>query len=89
MSIDLFAQTLLANCQQVGQIITNVSGSSPAEVTNFIDLWMFTIANYHSGSGCLTKALFSSGSPYTWENAVAELEAECPGTRDYVEEITK
>ena len=89
MSIDLFAQTLLANCQQVGQIISNVSGNPPVLVTNFMDLWLFTIANYHSGAGCLTRALIAAGSPYTWENVYPKLEAECPGTKNYVDEVTR
>ncbi len=89
LSIGLFAQTVIANCQQVGQVITNVSGKSPVEVAEFVDLWLFTVANYHSGAGCLTRALLAAGSPYTWENIVSELEAECPGTQNYVEEVTK
>lgn len=88
-SIDLFAKTIIANCQQVGQIITNVSGKSPGAVVDYIDLWLFTLANYHSGAGCLTRALFAAGSPYTWDNIVIELEKECPGTQNYVEEVIK
>ena len=88
-SIDLFAQTIIANCQQVGQIVTNVSGKSPSEVVDYIDLWLFTVANYHSGAGCLTRALFDAGSPYTWGNIITTLEADCPGTQNYVQEVAK
>jgi hypothetical protein len=89
-SIDLFAQTIIANCQQVGQIVTNISGESPGFVSSYEDLWRFTLANYHAGPGCLTNAMNASrGRPLTWENIAPELETECPGTQAYIESIAK
>jgi hypothetical protein len=88
-SIDLFAQTIIANCQQVGQIVTNVTGKSPGVAANFEDLWKFTLANYHAGPGCLTNAIYSASGNLTWENVSSELELDCPGTQSYVDQIAK
>jgi hypothetical protein len=89
-SVDFFAQTLFANCQQVGQIITNVTEESPGIVSSYDDLWRFTLANYHGGPGCLYEAVDSvSGKTITWENITNKLESECPGVTEYVENIAK
>ena len=89
-SIDLFAQTILANCQQVGQIITNARGRSPGAVASYDDLWRFTLSNYHAGPGCFSNAISAAaGRPLTWENVAPRLETECPGTQNYVESITR
>ncbi|HEY61231.1 MAG TPA: hypothetical protein G4N95_01135 [Anaerolineae bacterium] len=90
-SIQLFAQTLQANCEQTGHIITNITGKSPGEVSTYEDLWKFTLANYHAGPGCLMKAIKSvpSGTPINWETTAQYLETDCPGTVDYVKQISK
>ena len=88
-SIDLFAQTITANCQQVGQIVTNATGKPPGAAANFEDLWKFTLANYHAGPGCLTNAIYASSGNLTWENVFPELETDCPGTQSYVDKIAK
>ena len=89
-SIDLFAQTIYANCQQTGQIITNARGKSPGSVSNYEDLWRFTLANYHAGPGCFSNAInAAAGRPLTWGNVAPRLETECPGTKNYVENIAK
>jgi hypothetical protein len=89
-SIDLFAQTILANCQQAGQIVTNNRGEYPGLVALYEDLWRFTLANYHAGPGCLSNAIQSlANSPLTWANIAPRLERECPGSEDYIEGIAK
>ncbi len=89
-SIDLFAQTILANCQQAGQIVTNARGEYPGSVASYEDLWRFTLVNYHAGPGCLSNAIQALASrPLTWENIAPRLERECPGTQNYIEGITK
>jgi hypothetical protein len=89
-SIDLFAQTIMANCQQVGQIITNATGKRPGVVASYEDLWLFTLANYHAGPGCLSKAIAgTSGASLTWDKIVERIESDCPGIQEYVGEIAK
>jgi len=89
-SIDLFAQTIKANCQQVGQIITNARGKIPGTVASYEDLWRFTLANYHAGPGCVSNAIYAiPGQALTWENVAPKLNSECPGTQKYVEDIAK
>ncbi len=89
-SIDLFAQTILANCHQVGQILTNARGKVAGSIASHEDLWRFTLANYHAGPGCFSNAIqATAGRPLTWENVGPRLETECPGTQNYVENITK
>jgi hypothetical protein len=89
-SVDFFAQTLIANCQQVGQIITNATEESPGAVSSYDDLWRFTLANYHGGPGCLYEAIDSvSGTMIQWEDITNKLENECPGVTEYVENIAK
>ena len=89
-SVELFAQTLKANCQQAGQIVTNVSGETPGAVSSYEDLWRFTLVNYHAGPGCLSTAINEvSSQTLTWEDVSAELSVECPGAEEYVEKISK
>jgi len=89
-SIHIFAQTILANCQQVAQIITNARGVPPSEVSTYEDLWHFTLGNYHAGPGCLSNAIYATaGQELTWENVAPKLDLECPGAVDYVTNIAK
>lgn len=90
-SIDLFAQTIQANCTQVGQIVTNLTGQSPGAVASYEDLWRFTLSNYHGGPGCLQNALkeLPQNKPMTWENISPLLDEECPGVVEYVEKVSR
>ena len=90
-SISIFARSLLASCEQVGQIIYNETGRTAGDVSLFEDLWKFTLANYNAGSGCLANALqkaINSGYPITWENISLFLEpGACQASIDYVNDI--
>ena len=89
-SIDLFAETVIANCQQVGQIITNATGETPGAVSSYDDLWRFTLVNYHAGPGCLSDAVYrTSRIPITWEDVAHNLDLGCPGVTDYVAKIAR
>ncbi len=92
-SISIFASSLLANCEQVGQIVYNESGHSPGEAATYEDLWRFTLVNYNAGSGCLTNAIQETRSkrlPLTWENVSQFLEpGACEASIDYVTDISK
>jgi hypothetical protein len=90
LTVDLFADTLLANCQQTGRIIANVSGQYPAELMAFEDLWRFTLVNYNAGPGCLASALtgmLQTGAPFEWARLTEHLSPACEGGVQYVETI--
>ncbi len=56
-SVRVFGHTLLANCEQAGRIVRNVSGGAPGEAASYEDLWKFTLVNYNAGPGCLGEAI--------------------------------
>ena len=57
-SVKIFAEGMVANCEQVGRIIRNVTGKDPGQVSNFEDSWRFTLVNYNAGPGCLSDAIY-------------------------------
>ena len=90
VSVSLFAETILGNCSQVGQIITNEMGRIPGEILSYEDLWKFTLVNYHAGSGCLAEAIndvHDEKKILNWDNLALALESVCPNGLDYVAEI--
>jgi hypothetical protein len=90
-SISIFARSLLANCEQVGQIIYNTTRRAAGEVSLYEDLWRFTLINYNGGPGCLSGAIertISSGYLLTWDNVIQHLEpGVCQISIDYVNDI--
>ena len=91
-SIKLFAQTLLANCEQVAQIVYNGTDQIAGRVSEYKDLWRFTLANYHAGAGCLSYAIYTTWSSVNridWENVSAHFTPPCQGVISYVEKIAR
>jgi len=91
-SIKIFAQTLLANCSQVSRTVYNATMSSPGEVSNYEDLWRFTLANYNAGAGCLAHAIHTTRQqrlPLIWEHVSTNFTDACQGAIIYVDNITK
>lgn len=91
-SIDLFSQSLLANCAQAGHILERETNQIPGEVATFEDLWRFTLVNYHAGSGCLAGAVqevLAAGKSLSWQHVSAALDASCPNAVTYVEKVTQ
>jgi hypothetical protein len=91
-SISLFAQTLLANCEQVSQEVYNASKQIPGTISSYEDLWKFTLANYHAGPGCLSYALYATwgrGGPMDWQHVSQNFTPACQGVVDYVNQIAK
>jgi hypothetical protein len=90
-SISIFARSLLANVEQVGQIIYNATRQEAGQVSTYEDLWRFTLLNYNAGSGCLANAIqgaVNSRVPLTWQNVIQYLEPGiCRSGIDYVEDI--
>jgi hypothetical protein len=90
-SISVFARSLLANCQQAGQIIYNSTQKMPGDVSSYSDLWKFTLANYNAGPGCLTSALqttLQQGEPLDWSHVSLHLEPACQSAISYIDEVS-
>jgi hypothetical protein len=91
-SVGIFARTLLANCEQAGKIIENVTGRPAGESASYEDLWRFTLANYNAGAGCLADAVQvadASGLDLTWKNVADNFLPGCKPVVQYVEDITR
>jgi hypothetical protein len=90
-SINIFAQTITANCAQTGQIVQNATGVIPGGITTYEDLWRFTLVNYHAGPGCLSNAVnqtFTSNQGMNWINVASNLEPGCQSAITFVDKIT-
>ena len=91
-SVSVFAETLEANCGQVGQIIYNDLQTAPGQVSSYEDLWKFTLVNYNAGPGCLSIAIegtSQAGEPLDWTHLSQHLTPVCQGAKDYVEDISQ
>jgi hypothetical protein len=92
-SISLFANTLLASCDQVAQIIFNATKEKPGEVSSYEDLWRFSLANYHAGPGCLSYAVYSAWDAnkvdLLWSEVSQKFTESCKGAVPYVEKIAR
>jgi hypothetical protein len=91
-SVNVFAQTLIANCRQTGQVVRNFTGGAPGASVSFENLWKFTLVNYNAGPGCLADAISStqrSGLQLTWEKITPYLPPACTPAIDYVNDISK
>jgi hypothetical protein len=89
-SISIFARSLLANCEQVGQILYNNTGQMAGQLSNYEDLWKFTLLNYNAGSGCLSNAVQQTvlnKQSLTWVNVVQNLELACQSGISYADDI--
>jgi len=91
-SVGVFGHTLLANCEQAGRIVRNVTGGAPGESASYEDLWKFTLVNYHAGPGCIGEAVtitIDEDQPLTWEYVSANLLGVCSNAVDYVNDISQ
>jgi len=92
ISVMLFAQGILANCDQVGQTIFNATQKIPGAVSSYEDLWRFTLANYNGGAGCLAFSIFSTWAlrePLDWAHVSSHFTQPCQGAIAYVDSIAK
>jgi hypothetical protein len=90
-SVNVFAEGLLANCEQVGRIVRNFTGQDPGQLSSYEDLWRFTLINYNAGSGCLADAInltLASGEPLDWAHVITKLEPACQASIGYVEDVS-
>ncbi len=91
-SVSVFAHTLLASCEQTGQVIYNVIRQSPGEVASYEDLWKFTLVNYNAGAGCLTLAVndtWNAEHELTWDALSSHFTDVCAPAKDYVNDISQ
>jgi hypothetical protein len=91
-SVDMFAEALVASCKQTGQTVYNATFKQPREVTDFKNLWYFTLANYNRGANCLYDAVRDTGrwrEPVDWEHVSERLPEGCVTARDYVGSVTR
>ncbi len=90
-SVYVFAQTILANSEQVGMILYNSYNVSPGSAASYEDLWRFTLVNYNAGSGCLTLAIRetqSSGETLNWDHLSNHFTNVCQPALNYVNGIS-
>jgi len=88
-SVGIFANTLLANCDQAG-MVTELNNTENVTV-GYEDLWRFTLVNYNAGPGCLGLAVNRtsvSSEPLDWAHVSSNLTPVCQGAIDYVNDIS-
>jgi hypothetical protein len=91
-SIGVFAHTLLASCEQAGQVVFNTVRQSPGDVATYEDLWKFTLVDYNAGPGCLSLALndaWNADHQLTWDSVSSHFTNVCAPAKDYVNDISK
>ncbi|HEX8991280.1 MAG TPA: hypothetical protein VF784_06345 [Anaerolineales bacterium] len=91
-SIGVFAHTLLADCEQTGQVVYNTVQQSPGQVASYEDLWKFTLVDYNAGPGCLSLALndaWTLDHKLTWDAVSSHFTDVCAPARNYVNDISQ
>ncbi len=92
-SIAVFSELLAGNCNQVNQIVANVTNNSNAgSLSSYDDLWRFVLVNYNAGSGCLFNALkrtWETNQPLDWMHVATNFDIVCQKTVDYVTSISE
>lgn len=91
-SVEVFANTLLGNCEQAGRVVRNTTDRKPGEVSSYEDLWRFTLVNYNAGPGCLAQAMnttWRADRVLNWANLSSRLEAVCENAVEYVDQIAR
>ncbi len=92
-SVDVFAQLIQGNCEQVSYMVYDVTGEAPGAVATYEDLWRFTLVNYNAGPGCLTYALRSAWNSnqdlLEWRTVSTRFPVGCPYAVQYVERVTR
>ncbi len=91
-TIDIFAKLVVANCEQVGRVISDITEQKPGTVSTYDDLWRYTLLNYNGGSGCVSGAIeatVKAGEPVDWLHVSARLQSHCKGALDYIEKVSR
>ncbi len=92
-SVAVFGRTLLANCEQAGKIVQNVTGQSAGRSFTYEDLWRLTLVNYNAGPGCLSEAVEQAhqtgGNLMSWNLVAQALDPACQGAIGYIEDVSR
>jgi hypothetical protein len=91
-TIDIFAKLVVANCEQVGRVIGDITEQKPGIVSTYDDLWRYTLLNYNGGSGCVSGAIeatVKADEPVDWLHVSKRLQSHCKGSLDYVEIVSR
>lgn len=91
-SVQIFGETLVANCAQVDRMVYNLTAQTSGLMSSYTDLWRFTLINYNAGAGCLWTALsrtWKAGDPLDWLHVATNLEPACQGAVDYIYDISE
>ncbi len=89
-SVNVFANTLRASCEQTAYVVYNNTDEPPGKIASYDDLWRFTLVNYNAGAGCLGLAVNATnekGLELTWNNLAQNLTEVCADTANYVNDI--
>ncbi|HEY9076061.1 MAG TPA: hypothetical protein VIO61_05925 [Anaerolineaceae bacterium] len=91
-SIQVFAQALLANCNQADAVVKEIAGKRPNQVSSYTDMWRLTLLGYNGGVGCLIRAVgkaSEAGESLTFENVAKHLDQTCGQSIQYVKDISQ
>jgi hypothetical protein len=75
----------------VAQIVYNATGSIAGKVMGYEELWKLTVADYHTGSGCLSYAVYTAWAAKAtmdWSHISTYLTEPCKTVIPYVTEIS-
>lgn len=88
--INLIAAIMRASSEQVTQMLYNETKKDVAKVTTLEDMWALSIANYHTGSGCIGMAMDAQPTyqyGITWDDIANDLPTGCDEGKPYVDEV--
>jgi hypothetical protein len=88
--IDVLGAMLFASAAQVNQMVYNTMYTSPGDVSFYEDMWKITVANYHSGSGCVGTGMLEVARRreiLTWELVNSYMLGDCKQSILYVEKV--
>ncbi len=91
-TIDVFAQTLVANCAQVAFISGDITGLKPGVTSSYEDLWRFTLASYNAGPYCLATAInaaWRQNRVLDWATVSSKFTRGCASAIEYVDRVTR
>ena len=96
--IQILGQALLANCEQVEQIIYNETYGDAYNLVAYEDFWRLVLVNYNAGPGCLSKAVSTAWidgmtgmfeNRLYWYDVADALSWGCRDAEMYVEKVAR